>query len=95
MIKGLPRITLWVLVPLLWIAVLASAAGAVWCKYQSRELFVELEGLNRARDGFDAEWGRLQLEQSSWSTFAYVESVADTRLHMKIPASSTIEIVKR
>ena len=91
----LPRIALWVLLPVLWVAVLGSAAAAVWCKYSSRELFVELERLNRGRDEFEAEWGRLQLEQSSWSTYAYVESVANSRLHMKIPASNSIEIVQR
>jgi cell division protein FtsL len=92
MLKGLPRIALWLLVPLLWVAVLGSAAGVIWCKYRSRELFVELERLNLGRDEFEAEWGRLQLEQSSWSTYAYVESVASSRLHMKIPASNSIEI---
>ena len=95
MTRNLPRIALWVLVPLLWVTVLGSAAGAVWCKFRSRELFVELERLNRGRDEFEAEWGRLQLEQSSWSTYAYVESVADSRLHMKIPASGAIEILQR
>jgi cell division protein FtsL len=94
-LKSLPRIALGVVVPLLWLAVLGSAAGAVWCKYRSREQFVELERLNRGRDEYEAEWGRLQLEQSSWSTYAYVESVAGSRLHMKTPPSGTIEIVQR
>jgi cell division protein FtsL len=94
-LKSLPRIALGVVVPLLWLAVLGSAAGAVWCKYRAREQFVELERLNRGRDEYEAEWGRLQLEQSSWSTYAYVESVASSRLHMKTPPSGTIEIVQR
>lgn len=88
---GMSRTALWVAVPALWLAVLGSAAGAIYCKHRSRELFVELEKLNRSRDEFEAEWGRLQLEQSAWSTYAYVERVADSRLHMTIPASSAIE----
>jgi len=79
-------------VPLLWVAVLGSAAGAIWFKHRQRELFVELERLNAGRDELEAEWGRLQLEQSAWSTFGYVENVADARLHMHIPASKEVEL---
>ena len=78
--------------PLLWCAVLVSSAAAIYSKYHARELFVELEGLNAKRDGLDAEWGRLQLEQSAWSAYAFVEHVASERLHMSIPDSRDIEI---
>jgi cell division protein FtsL len=78
---------------LLWAAVLVSSAGAIYSKYRARELFVELERLNGARDELDAEWGRLQLEQSAWSAYGFVERVASERLHMSIPDSRDIEIV--
>jgi cell division protein FtsL len=80
-------------VALLWSLVLVSAAAAVYTKYRARELFVELERLNSGRDELDAEWGRLQLEASAWSTYAFVERVASERLHMSIPDSRDIEIV--
>jgi len=79
--------------PLLWCAVLISSAGAIYSKYRARELFVELERLNTRRDELDAEWGRLQLEQSAWSAYAFVERVATERLHMSIPDSRDIEII--
>jgi cell division protein FtsL len=79
--------------PLLWCAVLVSSAGAIYSKYRARELFVELERLNTARDELDADWGRLQLEQSAWSAYAFVERVASERLHMSIPDSRDIEVV--
>ena len=94
MSERLRRGLMWAL-PLLWCAVLTSAAGAIWCKHRARELFVELEQLNAGRDELDAEWGRLQLEQSAWSTYAYVERIADAKLHMRIPASREIETVGR
>ncbi|MCC7460823.1 MAG: cell division protein FtsL [Gammaproteobacteria bacterium] len=75
--------------------VLASATATIWCKHRSRELFVELEKLNAGRDELEAEWGRLQLEQSAWSTYAYVERIADAKLHMRIPASREIETLAR
>jgi cell division protein FtsL len=82
-----------VALPALWCAVLAASAGAIYAKYRARELFVELERLNSARDDLDAEWGRLQLEQSAWSNYGYVERIASERLHMSIPDSREIEIL--
>jgi cell division protein FtsL len=87
------RRILLLLLPLLWCAVLATSAGAIYAKYRARELFVELERLDSAREELDAEWGRLQLEQSAWSTYAFVERVASERLHMSIPESRDIEIL--
>jgi len=79
--------------PALWCAVLGASAGAIYAKYRARELFVELERLNSTRDDLDAEWGRLQLEQSAWSNYGYVERVASERLHMVIPESRDIQIL--
>jgi cell division protein FtsL len=73
--------------------VLASAAGAVYVKHRSRELFVELERVNRERDRLEMEWGRLQLEQSAFSTHAFVENVAATNLGMRTPPPKQIEVV--
>ena len=79
--------------PLLWLATLASAAGAIYAKHKSRELFVELERLNRQRDNLEIEWGQLQLEQSAWSQNAFVENVANAKLRMSMPKPAEIEIV--
>ncbi|HYC10860.1 MAG TPA: cell division protein FtsL [Steroidobacteraceae bacterium] len=87
------RRLLLIAVPLLWVAALGSAAGAIWCKHRARELFVELESLNARRDNLEIEWGQLQLEQSAWSTHAFVERVASTKLRMAMPPPKEIEIV--
>jgi cell division protein FtsL len=82
-------------VPLLWVAVLVSAAGAIYCKQRTRELFMELEKLNRGRDALEAERLRLQLEQSSYATYASVEYVATQKLRMSIPASREIQMARQ
>ena len=79
--------------PLLWVGALGSAAGAIYCKHRSRALFIELEALNARRDNLEIEWGQLQLEQSAWSTHAFVERVASTRLHMQSPPPAEIELI--
>ena len=45
------------------------------------------------RDRLEIEWGQLQLEQSAWSTHAFVENLAATNLHMHIPPPAQIEVV--
>jgi cell division protein FtsL len=82
-----------IIIGALWIGVLGSAAGAIYCKHRARELFVELERLNARRDNLDVEWGQLQLEQSAWSTHAFVERVASTKLRMATPPPQAIEVI--
>jgi len=79
--------------PILWVCALASAAAAVYFKHRSREMFVELERLETRRDNLQIEWGQLQLEQSAWSTHAFVERVASAKLHMGMPPPKEIEII--
>ena len=80
-------------VAILWVGALGSAAAAIYCKHRARELFVQLEQLEGRRDNLEIEWGQLQLEQSAWSTHAFVERVASTKLHMAMPPPKDIEIV--
>lgn len=82
-----------VLIGFLWFAVLGSAASAIYSKHRARELFVELERLNARRDTLEMQWGQLQLEQSAWSTHAFVENVATQKLKMSTPPPADIELV--
>lgn len=83
----------WTLLLLLWCAVLVSAAGAIWSRHRARELFVELEQLNRDRHQLEVTWGQLQLEQSYWSQHAQVENTARRRLDMRVPDPKGIQVV--
>ncbi len=80
--------------PLLWLAVLASAVQVIYARHKAREIFVQLEKLNAERDALDMEWGRLQLEQSYWSSHAFVERVANAKLHMNMPQTRDVRIVR-
>ena len=88
------RATLGLSIALLWVAVLSSSAGAVYCTFRARQLFIRLERLSAQRDNLDIQWGQLQLEQSAWSTHAFVESVAGKKLHKTMPAPKNIVIVQ-
>jgi len=69
----------------LWLAVVATALGVVASKHGSRQQFLQLQTLEKARDELIIEWGQLQLEQSTWATHGRVEQLARKQLKMKIP----------
>ena len=84
-----------VLLPVLWIAVLASAVAVVRARHEARAQFVQLEQLSAERDRLNIEWSQLQLEQSAWSNHGFVERVASDRLHMTFPVPKEVQIVSR
>jgi cell division protein FtsL len=79
---------------LLAAATVASAVAMVDARHQSRQLFIELQALNRDRDELNIEWRQLQIERSTWASHARVEQIAREKLSMDVPAPSEIEIVK-
>jgi cell division protein FtsL len=80
---------------LLWLAVLGSAVQVIYARHKARDIFVHLEKLNTERDSLDMEWGRLQLEQSYWSSHAFVERVANAKLQMNLPQTRDVRIVRQ
>jgi cell division protein FtsL len=80
--------------PVLWLAVLGSAMQVIYARHKARNMFVHLEKLNAERDSLEMEWGRLQLEQSYWSSHAFVERVANAKLQMSLPQTRDVRIVR-
>lgn len=74
-------------------AVVASSVSVINAKHQSRQLFVEFEELNRERDRLQIDWGRLQLEQSTWATHPRIESLALERLNLGSPVAGDVIVV--
>lgn len=75
-------------------SLMASAIGVVFSTHESRKLFVALQGLQKTRDELSAEWGRLQLEQSTWATHGRIERIANNKLEMINPSAGTVVIVR-
>jgi cell division protein FtsL len=63
----------------------ASGVSLVLAKHEARRLFAELEELKREHDRLQIDWGRWQLEQSTYATHSLIESVARDRLQMTTP----------
>ena len=73
---------------------IASAIGVVFVRHRHRQTFIELARAERVRDELNIEFGRLQLEQATWSRNTQVDQVARERLGMKFPDTADIVVVR-
>ena len=78
-----------------YLVIFLSALNVVIARHEARRLFVELQALEKTRDALNEEWGRLQLEQSTWAVNDRVESIARTKLAMKMPEQSSVVLLSR
>lgn len=81
------------MLPLLIVAVLISALLVVKTRHESRLVFAEIQSLEKRRDALNEEWGRLQLEQSTWAMASRLESLARTKLEMQQPSPDQLVLV--
>ena len=77
------------------VAVMASAIAGVYAKHESRQLFTELQSLSTERDEMEVEWGKLQIEQSTWSTYGRVEKLAREQMDMRVPPPEEVSLLTK
>lgn len=83
-----------IVVVLLGAAAFLSALAVVDARHQNRMLFEQSQQLAEQRDQLNIDWGRLLLEQSTWSTHAYIEQSATQKLDMHMPVKVELLVVK-
>ena len=70
--------------------VLVSAVSVVQTQHTSRKVFMEIEQLKKKRDLLNEEWGRLQIEQSTWALDERVERMVKEELDMRAPDNDSL-----
>ncbi len=75
------------------VLVTGSAVWIVDTEHRSRQLFIKVEELNREQDRLQIDWGRLQIEQSTWATHPRIETLARERLKLTVPADDQLVVV--
>jgi cell division protein FtsL len=78
----------------LTVIVVISAFAVVYVTDLNRRLFIQYQDAQSTSNQLYIDWGKLLLEQSTWSTQARVQSIAQARLGMEVPASNQIVIVQ-
>jgi len=81
------------IVATLLILVLASAVAVVQVRHESRRQFIQLQALTDTRDRLNIDWGRLQIEQSTWASPGRIEQIAADRLDMGVPDPVRVVII--
>jgi cell division protein FtsL len=74
-------------------AVVASGIWIVDAEHRSRQLFVAAEEQARELDRLQVEWGRLQIEQSTYATHSRIETLARQRLRLTEPDDDALVVV--
>ena len=78
---------------LLFIGVLVSAIAVAYSALWNRQLLNTLYGELSDRDKAQAEWGRLILEQSTWTAHSRIENLASEQLKMRVPAADEVRMI--
>jgi cell division protein FtsL len=78
---------------LLFVAVLVSAIAVSYSAHWNRQLLNTLYGELNERDKAQAEWGRLILEQSTWTAASRIENLASEQLKMRVPSADEVRMV--
>ncbi len=79
---------------LLSLAVLGSAVSVIYEKNLERRYVSDLQSMQHKHEKQQVEYGQLLLEQSTWSTQARVQRIAQQRLGMEIAKPSNIVVIK-
>jgi cell division protein FtsL len=74
--------------------VATSAIAVVLARHQHREAFIALSKAEKARDELNIEFGRLQIEQATWSETNRIEQIASAKLGMKFPEGAEVVVVQ-
>lgn len=90
-VKPLPAGSLLMLV--LFIGVLLSAIAVSYSAHWNRQLLNTLYGEMNIRDKAQAEWGRLILEQSTWTAHNRIETLATEQLKLRVPEPGEVRMV--
>lgn len=90
--SGLPASSGWLLA--VWGLTLVTALAVPYSAHWSRELLNELAAEMDQREKAQAEWGRLVLEQSTWTAHHRVERIATHQLGMLVPEPNEVILVR-
>jgi cell division protein FtsL len=76
------------------LVLVACALSVISARHQARKLFVALQSEQAQTRALDIEWGKLQLEISTWLMHNRVEEVARGRLRMTVPEAEHVYVLR-
>ncbi|MDV6318922.1 cell division protein FtsL [Chromohalobacter sp. HP20-39] len=83
-----------VILLMLVLMTLVSALASIASTHQTRVQYARFQKLESERDSLQTVWGRLLLEESTWSAPGRVEKIATQRLEMHVPDVNDVEVIR-
>ena len=80
---------------LLLAVIVACALGLVTSQHEARKFFSDLEREHGRSRELDVEFGRLQLEASTWGLHSRVEKIAVGTLGLHVPEARQTRVITR
>ncbi len=74
-------------------AVILSAFGVIYVKDLNRRLFIQYQNLQQVQAQEMSRFSKLLLEQSTWSTQARIQRIAQHDLGMQLPTTANTVLV--
>ena len=73
--------------------VFISSISIVYSKHRTRQLFAELQVLQKQSDDLHMQWAQLLLEQGTWAAYTRIEKLSRESLNMQIPPPGEIQVI--
>lgn len=76
------------------LAILLSAFGVIYLKDLSRRLFIQSQDVQQVQQQYQIDWGKLLLEQSTWSSQSRIQQLAQQRMDMVVPSIQNVKMAE-
>ena len=75
--------------------VFGTGMSVVYTKHRTRQLFAELQILQKNGDDLHIQWAQLLLEQGTWAAYSRVEKLSRESLGMQPPPPAEIQVIRQ
>ena len=78
----------------LGLSILGTALAVVWSRHESRQLFFQLQLLEKESMDLRELWRQYQIERGTWAAHHHIERIARRQLHMHVPDEEMLVVVE-
>jgi cell division protein FtsL len=79
---------------LLCVMLVVSALGVAYSSHQTRNMYRDLQQLEKDHDDLEHEYEKLLLEQSAWADYTRLNELAQDKLEMTAPETSEMVVLR-
>lgn len=71
-----------------------SALGVSYSSHQTRNMYRDLQQLEKDHDDLEHEYEKLLLEQSAWADYTRLNKLAHDELEMSVPTEDELVVIR-